>query len=291
MQSLRLIIASIALALCAALPARAQYAAVGHVNLSFYEATAAVVQLVLERQGFNVAVSAGSHSAMFPKVAAGDVDLFVAAWLPYAHKSYWDEYKDDLVQLGVLFEDARLYWAVPDYVSPDVKSVADLKRPEVAERMVKTIRGTLPDSGLMIGSRRIFEHYALGEAGYELVPGPASDWLANFNARIAAKEWFVMPLWRPQYLNRAHALRVLEEPRQFLGGDNTAWLVANKAWAAKLQRKTRELLGRIEHHVKAVTQMDYWMNVEQMDARAAARRWIASNPETVGYWLRGPEEN
>lgn len=291
MLSLRSLIATIALALCAALPARAQFAAIGHVNLSFYEATAAVVQLVLERQGFNVAVSSGSHAAMYPKVAAGDVDLFVAAWLPHAHKSYWDEYKGDLVQLGVLFEDARLYWAVPDYVSADVKSVADLKRPEVAARMAKTIRGTLPDSGLMIGSRRIFEHYALGEAGYELVPGPAKDWLAGFDARIAAKEWFVMPLWRPHYLNRAHGLRILDEPQQFLGGDNTAWLVANKAFAAKLPRKTRELLGRIELSVRSVTQMDYWINVEKMDARDAARRWIASNPDTVGYWLRGPEDN
>jgi glycine betaine/proline transport system substrate-binding protein len=176
-------------------------------------------------------------------------------------------------------------------VPAEVRGVADLKRPEVASRMVKTIRGTLPDSGLMIGSKKIFEHYGLGEAGYELVPGPAKEWLANFDARIAAKEWFVMPLWRPQYLNRAHKLRILEEPQQFLGGDNTAWLVANKAWAAKLPRKTRELLGRIELNVKAVTQMDYWINVEKMDARGAARRWIASNPETVGYWLRGPEDN
>lgn len=290
MPSLRQFLAAVALALCAALPARAQYASLGHVNLSFYETTAAVVQLVLERQGFNVAVSSGSHAAIFPRVASGDVDLFVAAWLPYAHKTYWDEYKDDLVQIGVLFEDARLFWAVPDYVSADVKSVADLKRPEVAARMVKTIRGTLPDSGLMIGSKKIFEHYGLAESGYELVPGPAKDWLANFDARVGAQEWFVMPLWRPQYLNRAHRLRILEEPQQFLGGNNTAWLVANKAWAAKLPRKTRELLGRIELNVKAVTQMDYWVNVEKMDARAAARRWIASNPETVGFWLRGPDE-
>jgi glycine betaine/proline transport system substrate-binding protein len=291
MPSLRQFIAMVTLVLCAAFSARAQYASLGHANLSFYEASAAVVQHVLERQGFNVAVSSGSHAAIFPKVAAGDVDLFVAAWLPYAHKGYWDEYKDDLVQIGVLFEDARLYWAVPDYVSANVRSVADLKRPEVAARMVKTIRGTLPDSGLMIGSRKIFEHYGLGEAGYELAPGPAKEWLTNFDARIAANEWFVMPLWRPQYLNRAHKLRILEEPQEFFGGDNTAWLVANKAWAAKLPRKTRELLGRIELNVKAVTQMDYWMNVEKMDARAAARRWIANNPETVGWWLRGPEDN
>ncbi|MBK8019766.1 MAG: glycine/betaine ABC transporter substrate-binding protein [Betaproteobacteria bacterium] len=156
----------------------------------------------------------------FPKVAVGDVDLFVAAWLPYAHADYWKEYGDRLVKVSTLYEDAQLYWAVPDYVPAEaVRSVADLTRPEVAARMTKTIRGTLPDSGLMIGSRKIFEHYRLSEAGYELVPGPAPEWLANFNARVAAKDWFVMPLWRPQFLNKAHRLRVLDEPQQFLGAE------------------------------------------------------------------------
>ena len=82
-----------------------------------------------------------------------------------------------------------LYWAVPDYMpAADVRSVADLLKPEVATRMVKTIRGTLPDSGLMHGSKRIFEHYGLGAAGYELVSGPAKEWLDNFNARKSMSE-------------------------------------------------------------------------------------------------------
>ncbi len=136
----------------------------GHVSLSFYEATASLVQFILERKGWNVALQSGSHAQIFPKVAAGDVDLFVAAWLPYAHADYWKEYGDRLVKVSTLYEDAQLYWAVPDYVPAEaVRSVADLTRPEVAARMTKTIRGTLPDSGLMIGARKIFEHYRRGE--------------------------------------------------------------------------------------------------------------------------------
>jgi ABC-type proline/glycine betaine transport system substrate-binding protein len=29
------------------------------------------------------------------------------------------------------------------------------------------------------------------------------------------------------------------------------------------------------------------VNVEKMSPRDAARRWIASNPMTVDYWIRG----
>jgi glycine betaine/proline transport system substrate-binding protein len=272
-------------------PARADSVNLGHVNVSFYEATANVIGLLLERSGWNVALKSGSHSNIYPQIANGEVDLFVAAWLPYAHANYWKEYQANLVQLGPLFEDAKLYWAVPAYV-PDsaVKSVADLKKPEVAEKMVKTIRGTLPDSGLMIGSKKIVAHYGLADAGYELVPGTNKEWLDNFNERIAKGEWFVMPLWQPQYLNRAFKLRVLEEPEQLLGAANTAYLIANKEFAAKLSKKQRGMLGRIELSLKAVTEMDYWVNVEKMTPREAARRWIGSHPTTVTYWIQGTEE-
>ena len=81
-------------------PARADSVNLGHVNVSFYEATANVIGLMLERSGWNVALKSGSHSNIYPQIANGDVDLFVAAWLPYAHANYWKEYQGNLVQLG-----------------------------------------------------------------------------------------------------------------------------------------------------------------------------------------------
>ncbi len=273
----------------AAPAARAQVISIGHPNLSFYEVTAAVIQLMLERAGTTTTKTAvGGHATIFPKVANGDVDLFVAAWLPDAHGDYWKEYGADLVKLGTLYDDAKLYWAVPAYIpESDVKSVADLKKPEVAARMVKTIRGTLPDSGLMIGSKKIFDAYGLGDAGYELAPGPAKAWLANFNERIAKQDWFVMPLWQPQYLNKAAKLRVLDEPQRLLGGANTAYLIANKTFAASMLPRQREMLSRIELSVKTVTELDYQVNVGGMTPRAAARRWISEHADTVGYWING----
>jgi len=295
MQFIKRILAATAAALIIfaglSAPTRADSINLGHVNVSFYEATANVIGLMLERAGLNVGYRSGSHSNIYPLIANGELDLFVAAWLPTAHASYWNEYKNNLVQMGTLFDDAKLYWAVPAYVpAADVRSVADLKKPEVAGKMVKTIRGTLPDSGLMIGSKKIFEHYGLADAGYDLVAGPNAEWLANFNERIAKGEWFVMPLWQPQYLNRAFKLRILDEPQQFLGGPNTAYLIANKEFAAKLTKRQRAMLGRIELSLKGVTEMDYWVNVEKMTPREAARRWIGSNPTTVTYWIEGTGE-
>jgi glycine betaine/proline transport system substrate-binding protein len=290
LRRLRLLAA--ALALAAAMPAHSAYVSLGHVSLSFYEVTASLVQIVLERLGHNVALQKGSHAQIYPKLGAGEVDLFVAAWLPHAHAQYWEQYQDSTVKVVALYDDARLFWAVPDYVpAADVKSVADLAKPEVASKMQKEVRGPGADSGLMIGSKKIFAEYGLEQSGYQLLPGKPADWIANFNENVAAKRWFVMPLWQPQYLNRAHKLRILDEPKKLLGEADTAWLVAHKDFQAKVDAKTWKTLQRMALSVRAVTEMDYLVNVQKLSPRDAARQWMGAHPDTVAYWLYADSEN
>jgi glycine betaine/proline transport system substrate-binding protein len=272
--------------------AQSRFVTLGHVDISFYEVTAKVVQGVLERLGYTVAVKTGSHAQIYPLLGNGEIDLFVAVWLPGAHASYWEQYKDTSVKVTTLFEDARLFWAVPDYVPvTDVKSVADLRKPEVAAKMQKEIRGTHPDSGLMIGSKKIVDEYGLADAGYQLVPNESAERAANFNDNIAAKRWFVMPLSQPNYLNRVASMRILDEPRQFLGGADTAYLVAHKDFYAKVDKHTWKALQRISLSVKAVTEMDYLVNVKKLTPEYAARNWMAAHPDTVNYWLQPDPED
>jgi glycine betaine/proline transport system substrate-binding protein len=278
--------------LAGASQAHATHVSLGYVNLSFYEVTASLVQQVLERLGHNVAVKHGSHAQVYPLLGSGEVDLFVAAWLPHAHGTYWEQYKDSTVKVVDLYDDARLFWAVPDYIpASEVKGVADLVKPEVAARMQKEIRGPGADSGLMIGSRKIVAEYGLEAAGYVLAPGKPADWIANFNENIAGQRWFVMPLWQPQYLNQAHKLRILDEPKQLLGGADTAWLVAHKDFRARIDAKTWKALQRMSLSIRAVTELDYLVNVRNISPRDAARNWMAAHPDTVSYWLfPDPEE-
>ena len=78
----RLLTTALGATLLVSSAAHARTVVIGHVNLSFHEATAAVFQNVLERSGYNVAMKKGSHSVMYPLLAEGEFDLFVAAWLP-----------------------------------------------------------------------------------------------------------------------------------------------------------------------------------------------------------------
>jgi len=271
-----------------AVPARAGGGPVvlGQINISFYAVTAAVVHEVLQRLGHEVEVKTGSHGQIFPMLGQGEVDLLVAAWLPSAHADYWNKYGGDAVQLGALYSNAQLYWAVPPYVPEAMVSrIADLKKPEVAGKMVKTIRATAPDSGLTIGSGRIMTHYRLAEAGYELLPGNRDQWVAHLEENLAAERWFVMPFFRPNYLNLMADMRILEEPQKLLGEASNGTLVAHRNFVSRMPQSTTDVLGRIQLGLDAVAQMDRMVNIDKMSPRDAARAWMEQNRAVVDVWF------
>lgn len=268
--------------------ARAQTVVLGTIGLSFHAVVGAVAHETLDRLGHPVDLRTAPHEEMFPLLARGEVDLLATAWLPYAHSHLFDQYQDRALRLATVYSDARLYWAVPAYVPVEaVRTIDDLKKPDVLARMDKTIRGIGPGAGLMVRSARLMPEYGLIDAGYTLVPGPAADWIANFRAANAETRWMVMPLWQPHFLNRAYQVRIIEEPRGILGGADEAVLVAARGFPGKVPARTVDTLRRIAVGLDGVTEMDYAVNVEGRTPREAARAWMERNAAAVRSWGPG----
>lgn len=251
----------------------------GQVGLSFYAVVGGIVREVLERDGYKVDVTSGTHGEIFPKLGNGEVDILAAAWLPDGHAPLYAKVKDQTFIIGELYNDARLYWAVPDYVPADtVRSIDDLKKPDVAARMDKQIRGIGASSGLMVGAEKIREAYGLDAAGYQVVPGEPKDWIDNFKKAVSEQRWLVMPLWQPQWLNAVYKVRVLDEPKHIYGSGDTAVLLGNNALRGKLSPETLRRLAGIKLSIAAVTEMDVWVNADGLSPGDAAKKWLAANP-------------
>src|SRR3546814_2993496 len=62
---------------------------------------------------------------MWQGVATGKLDAMLSAWLPVTHGDYWTKNKDQVVDYGPNFKDAKIGLIVPEYVK--AQSVADLK--------------------------------------------------------------------------------------------------------------------------------------------------------------------
>ena len=71
--------------------------------------------LLEEERGYNVETTLSEVGPLYSGVATGDLDAFLDVWLPNTPASYWEEYQDEVVDLGQWYEGsgtrARPLWA------------------------------------------------------------------------------------------------------------------------------------------------------------------------------------
>ena len=202
----------------------------GRIDESFHQVAAAIVEEVLLRLGHGVQVREGPHPQMYPLIEQGELHLFADSWLPGGHGTYWEQIRDQVVEVAALFDGARFFWAVPGYVPADLASaLPDLARPEVVARMATlVVQGTTPGAGLTMRSQQLVHDYGLDEAGWSHEIGDLQAIIRTVDERIAAGDWFVTPMWQPQYLNDVHDLRPLDDPRGVFPPPDRASLIAHR---------------------------------------------------------------
>lgn len=83
---------------------------------------------VFEDLGYEVTITPVDIAIMWQSVATGEADATLGGWLPTTHGDLYNEYKDQLVDLGANLEGAKLGLVVPSYVEAD--SIEDLKPKE-----------------------------------------------------------------------------------------------------------------------------------------------------------------
>ncbi len=249
---------------------------IGVIDLSFYKVVGALVEKFLQDEGYQTTVTYGTHANIFPKMASGDIDLLVAAWLPNAHEDYWTKFQNDATILGTLYTEAKLFWAVPDYIPIEkVESVGDLTRASVKQKMRMEIINVGPGSGLETKSLEMMDAYGLQDEGYSIRTGSAEEWSGQLQVAYPLKEWLVVPLWQPQYLNQQYKMRILKEPKLLLGAEDTAHLIGNKTFANGLNDETKSLLEGIKLTIEEVSEMDYQLNIEKKSLEFIANEWQA----------------
>ncbi|HET8866990.1 MAG TPA: glycine betaine ABC transporter substrate-binding protein, partial [Agrococcus sp.] len=109
------------------------------------EAASFLWQAILEEKGYDVTITDVDVAPMYQGAANGDVDLFLDTWLPVTHADYWEDYGDQLEDLGAWYDNAKLTITVPSYME-DVNSIPDLA--DHVEDLNGRIVGIDPGAGL-----------------------------------------------------------------------------------------------------------------------------------------------
>ena len=228
---------------------------VGHIDLSFHDASSKEVEKILEQYGHTIQRRTAPHAEMFAQMQEGKIDLLVSAWLPASHDVYLAPFETDVMKITVLYEPYCI-WGVPDYVPAEVAKVEDLLADPALSNMDRRIQGINPGAGISRFSKAIMESYALASAGYHFETGSEEDCFDRFEDAYRSRKWIVVPLWHPQYLHNRYEIRALSEPRGLLGGQDQATLIVRKDVVEKIDPNALIVLSNLYLGNARVSQLD-----------------------------------
>lgn len=250
----------------------------GYVQWACANANSNMVKVLLEEK-FDVEINLRAMDAglLWQSVASGDIDFMANAWLPTTHKAYYEELKDDLVDLGPLYEGAKLGLVVPQYVTID--SIEEMNAN--ADKFGGKIVGIDAGAGIMAATTQAITDYSMTDM--ELMQSSDAAMTAALKTAYEQEEWVVVTGWAPHWMFGAFELKFLEDPNASLGGDETINVITK--------------IGFAEEHPEINTFLDtYSMNsaeygsliatLEEYDDDAeGARAWIDENRELVDGWF------
>lgn len=239
--------------------------------------------LIEERLGQPVERVRAGIAEQYQGLVSGRIDAMLMSWQPRTHGPYLERVGSRVEDLGVLYDGARLGWAVPDYVPGDrLASLEDLRAPAVRARLEARIVGIDPGAGLTRLSGVALRRYGLD--GYTLETGSERSMTAALAAAVAAGDWVVVTAWNPHWMFAAHGLRYLDDPQGALGGREQVHALARRGLYAERPR-VAGLLGRMWLPLEELEQA--LLDAERRSVADAVEAYIAAHPARVDYWLSG----
>lgn len=244
--------------------------------------TKMAAKVMEDRLGYDVELTLADIAPQYQGVEKGDLDLMMMAWLPDTHADYYEKVAGKVIDLGPMYTGAKLGWVVPNYIPEDqVKTIADLKKPEVAEKLDNKIQGIDPGAGLMRLSDEAIKAYGLD---YELVSASGAAMTAALDRAIKRDEWIVVTGWSPHWMFGAYDLRYLDDPEGALGGSERVHAIARTG----LDREHPELFAFLTRFSLPLEELQAVMaEAEKTSYEDAVAKYIEDHPARVNYWVTG----
>ncbi|NBJ14535.1 MAG: glycine betaine ABC transporter substrate-binding protein [Dehalobacter sp. 4CP] len=251
---------------------------IGYVNWAECIAISNLWKVILEDEGYRVELTQLDVAPLFVGLSKGDINVFMDAWLPITHETYWKEYKDNLEDYGIWYQEpAKIGIVVPKYVTID--SIDQMK--DEAAKFNNRIIGIDPGAGIMKASSRANETYGLG---FEVVQGSEPAMMAAMDKAYSKNEWIAITGWSPHWMFAKYDLKYLNDPKKEFGEAEEIHILANKDFSGK-QAEAAAMLKKFKMSDAQIGSLEGLIN-EGMKPEDAARKWINENKDIVDGWLK-----
>ncbi|MBU3058982.1 glycine betaine ABC transporter substrate-binding protein [Pseudomonas indica] len=239
--------------------------------------THVAAEVIKQKLGYDVQLMPVATGIMWQGVAKGQLDAMLSAWLPVTHGSYYEKLKDEVVDLGPNFNDAKIGLIVPEYVT--AKSIGDLQAQKDAFR--GRIVGIDAGSGVMLKTDQAIKDYGLD---YKLQASSGSAMTAELARSINANKPVAVTGWIPHWMFAKWKLRFLEDPKGVYGDAEHVDNIVNPG----LEKKAPQVVAFLKKFSWKPDEIGQVMLAIEEGAKpaAAAQKWVSENPQRVQEWLQ-----
>lgn len=240
-------------------------------------AVSALFQTMLEEDGYTVESQEADAGVVYTGLTGGDFDVNFDMWLPTTHADYLDQYGDQMEQLGVWYDDARLTIAVNE--DAPITSIDELA--ENADAFGNRIVGIESGAGLTrITQDEAIPTYGLDDMEFVVSSTPAM--LAELKGATDAGENIAVTLWRPHWAYDAYPVRDLEDPEGAMGEAEEIHTVGRTGFSEDYPTLTK-LIEAFTLTDEQLFSLENLMFNEDggSDPAASAAAWLDENPDFV----------
>lgn len=254
-----------------------------------------IVKSVLEEAGYNVDDKQMEAGPAWTDIADDPAAFTTAAWLPATHADYWEQYQDDLEEIGVFVDKAPLALTVPEYVVDEygIEEMDDLlENEEFGEAVDWTITGIDPGAGIMQNTETALdadEGYGLEDAGWTLEESSESAMLAELIDAYDNEEPIIVPGWQPHQKFDQMDLYMLEDPKEIYGGEGDEIVAMGNKDFQETAPAAFEIIKRIteDYDTDIEQELLVEINIEEKDPEEVAEEFLEENQDLVDEWLDG----
>lgn len=239
-----------------------------------------LAKAVLENEmGYEVEITSAGVGPAYTAVANGDQDAFMETWLPVLHSDYYEQFKEDIIDLGVVYEGTQSGLVVPKYVTID--SISQLN--SVKDKFDSEITGIDAGAGVMKTTNKVIENYNLD---YDLISSSGPAMTSALQKAYENEEWIVVTGWKPHWMFGRFDLKFLKQSE-----NNVMWEKGNIHIMGRknLKEDKPELAAFLSNMKLTDSQLaDLMVKIKNNDGKdklVVAKEWMSSNQDVIKSWI------
>jgi len=231
-----------------------------------------------DKMGYDVTLTSADVGPAYTAIAGGDSDAFMETWLPVLHKDYVNKFKEDIVDLGNVYEGTQSGLVVPSYVTID--SISQMN--SVKSKFDGKITGIDAGAGIMQTAEQVVDEYNLD---YNLISSSGPAMTSALKRAIDNNEWIVVTGWKPHWMFARWDLKFLKQDSdKMMWKPGTIHIMGRK----NLKQDKPELAQFLSNmHFTDQQLADLMLKVNQSDEDIAnvTEEWMNNHEDLVNSWI------